>query len=94
MYALYPDAWQVNKLNNTLNLYYKHKYKTWKGNGSLLIKYRTSALYSDFNYDVFSFENKFNKSLRKFVLKTRIFGALGYGDSWAPESCFIYRSKS
>lgn len=86
MYALYPDAWQVNKLNNTLNLYYKHKYKTWKGNGSLLIKYRTSALYSDFNYDVFSFENKFNKSLRKFVLKTRIFGALGYGDLWAPES--------
>ena len=85
-YALYPESWQLNQLNNTLNFYYLKFYKVFKGKGNMSINYRTSALFSDYNYDFLSFENKFNRKLNKFYLKTRVFGGLGYGNSWAPES--------
>jgi aminopeptidase N len=85
-YALYPEAWQNNKLNNTLNFYYRKFYKVFKGKGNLNFNYRSSAFFSDYSYDFVSIENKYNRKINRFYIKTRWFGGFGYGDSWAAES--------
>lgn len=85
-YALYPEAWNLRKANNTLNFYYEHPYKGLGGRGYYKLNYRTSAIFSYYNYDVVTFENKFKKRLNRFLLKTRTFLQAGIGESWAPES--------
>ncbi len=85
-YALYPEAWNLRKANNTINFYYEHPYKFFGGGGSYKLHYRSSAFFSYYNYDVFSFENKFKRRLDRFILKTRSFLQAGVGVNWAPES--------
>ena len=85
-YALYPDYWKVGALNNSINTYYERPYKLAKGKGTLNISFRATALLSDYNYEFFKFENLYKKKISGFYLKTRVFGFLGFGNNWAPES--------
>ena len=85
-YALYPDYWNVGSLNNSINTYYKRPYKFVNGKGVMNINLRTSAILSDYNYEYIKFENIYQRGVRKFFLKTRVFGFLGFGNNWAPES--------
>ena len=50
------------------------------------LNFRTSALLSAYNYEYVHVENLFQRAFRKFYLKTRLFGFLGFGTKWAPES--------
>ncbi|MAS52208.1 MAG: aminopeptidase [Flavobacteriales bacterium] len=85
-YALYPDYWNIGALNNSINSYFKRPYTFIKGKGVMNIKFRASAILSDYNYEYIKFENLYQRGLKKFHLKTRIFGFLGFGNNWAPES--------
>ena len=85
-YALYPDHWNVGLMNNSINGYYRRPYKSIKGKGSMNLNFRTSALLSAYNYEYVHIENLFQRAFRKFYLKTRLFGFLGFGTKWAPES--------
>ncbi len=85
-YALYKNAWNLRKANNTMNFYYRTPVKLWKGSGNLRFDYRTSAFKSDYNYEYLSVENEYNRKVQKFYLKTRVFGLIGFRNRWAPES--------
>ena len=86
IYALNEDEWGVGKANNSLDFDYNYSYKGLKGKGNLNLHYRSSALLSDYSYEYLTLENKFQKRVKKFFLKTRIFGFAGQGSNWAPES--------
>lgn len=85
-YALYPNEWQLRQANNSLNLHYNTSYKVGNSKAKVLIKYRSSALISDYDYDYLSFENKLNYKVKRFIIKSRIFVFGGLGKNWAPES--------
>lgn len=85
-YALYPNHWNTGLLNNSINTYYQRKYKIEKGRGMFKVNFRSSAISSDYNYESIKVENIFKRDVKKFHLKTRVFGFLGFGDNWAPES--------
>ncbi len=85
-YALYPDYWNLRALNNSINTYYERPYRFIKGRGSLKINYRSSAFLSDYDYEFIKLENIFQRDIKKFYLKTRLFGFIGFGNNWAPES--------
>ena len=85
-YALFPEQWNLRQNNSSINAYYNKGYKFKDGRGDLMFNFRTSALFSDYNYEFLKVENIYKNNILKFHLKTRIFGMLGFGKSWAPES--------
>lgn len=85
-YSLYETEWNLRQANNSINASYATTYKVGKSKANLLLKYRTSALFSDYNYDYLSLENKLNFKLKRFNIKSRVFLFGGLGRNWAPES--------
>ncbi len=85
-YLLLPNEWQVNKLNNTLNIGLEHNYNYSIGNGNINLRMRSSALLSDYNYQSIDISVINRTRLWKFLLNTRIIGQYGTGTNWADES--------
>lgn len=85
-YLLYPDLWDINKLNNRIDLSLNKNYKYKDGKGILAIKIQSSSLGSDYNYQKFSLTNINKTNLNKFKLSSRVFLQIGTGDNWAKES--------
>jgi len=85
-YLMLPNEWQVNKLNNTINIGLEHKYNYAKGTGNINLGLRSSAIMSDYDYQTLSL-NVINKTnLGRLVLNTRVVGQYGTGKVWANES--------
>ena len=85
-YMLYPQLWNVNKLNNRIDLSLEHKYNFNEISGQIELSTISSALFSDYNYNKFILENTNNTSIFDLGLKSRFFIQIGTGDNWASES--------
>ncbi len=86
LYLIYPFEWNENAWNNTLNIYFNHSYRYAKGIGKILLTLKSSSILSDYNYAYFNVESVNETRLNKLNIKTRVFGQLGTGSLWAPES--------
>lgn len=86
-YLLYPDEWQVNKLNNTLTIGMEHIYTYKHGTGDINLDLRSSSLASDYDYAYakLSVVNK-NRLGKYFNFNTRTIVEYGTGKNWANES--------
>lgn len=85
-YLLYRSLWPKGRFNNTVNVGFEHLYKYFKGDGAINIAMKSTTLGSDYAYAAFSLTSINHNKLGKFDLNTRVFGQLGTGSSFAPES--------
>lgn len=86
-YLLYPNEWQVNRLNNTITLGLNHNYKYRYGNGNIDLTLRSSTLMSAYDFAAVNLTvvNKNNLG-KKFKFNTRVVAQYGTGKYWANES--------
>ncbi len=85
-YLILPKEWIPNKLNNTINIGIEHTYNYSMGTGNINLGMRSSAILSDYDYQLIHL-NVINKTrFRKLVLNTRIYCQYGTGTNWAKES--------
>ena len=91
-YLLYPDQWGISadpnkiKYNNSISFGFDNYYRNIIGTGSNLIKLRTSAFYSSYNFSTISYTNINKKTINKLTLKTRVFAQYAFGTEIADES--------
>ena len=89
---LYPDQWGISadpnkiKYNNSISFGFDNYYRNIIGTGSNLIKLRTSAFYSSYNFSTISYTNINKKTINKLTLKTRVFAQYAFGTEIADES--------
>lgn len=84
-YLLFPNTWQADGWNNTLNLEWTKPLKFENGNGTFQLNTRSAYLISDYNYAWLNGEVKRNLSYKKIPIKLRAFAQYASGDM-APES--------
>lgn len=85
-YLLYPNSWQADKFNNTLNIEYTRNYNYKRGNGQFLVGLRSTALASDYNYASAFISAINDNKLGKLDFRTRLFAQYMTGTDVAPES--------
>ncbi|RYD82861.1 MAG: M1 family peptidase, partial [Sphingobacteriales bacterium] len=85
-YLLYPELWNVNKRNETINLDWTKKYNRLKSSGQFNFGLRTSGPFSDYNYATLKPELLHNINLGKLQFKNRLVGYYISGTNVAPES--------
>ncbi len=85
-YLIMPDQWQVDKLNNTLNVGIEHSYSCHSGSGIINLGFRSSAILSDYNFQAVNLNMVNRTNLWRLKLNTRLYGQLGTGNNWASES--------
>ncbi|WP_151169609.1 BamA/TamA family outer membrane protein [Salibacter halophilus] len=85
-YMLMPYGWGVDRVNSNIHFGLDHNYQYNKGYGNIRLEVATSALLSDYSYSYMQFESKHEHRLGKLPVRTRIFGQMGFGEDWAPES--------
>lgn len=86
-YLLYPNEWQINKLNNTINIGLNHRYKYAHGKGKININLKSSTLLSDYDYAQLSLETKNTTNLTYFIkFRSRFFALYGTGTNLPSES--------
>ncbi|MBX7205345.1 MAG: M1 family metallopeptidase [Bacteroidia bacterium] len=88
-YNLARAAFAPNMRNNSLNLEAEHTYQYRRGNGKILLQLRSSALYTDYDYQYARLEVINHNRLGKIDVRTRTFGQYITGTSIAPES-YLY----
>jgi len=88
-YNLARASFAPNMRNNSLNLEAEHTYQYRRGNGKILLQLRSSALYTDYDYQYARLEVINNNRLGKIDIRTRTFGQYITGTSIAPES-YLY----
>lgn len=86
VYLMYPKDWEVQKFNNTITFGYEHPYAYHKGTGNIQLNLRSSALGSDYNYQLLSMNVVNKNKVGRFSINTRTFAQIGTGNNWASES--------
>ncbi len=85
-YLLLPKEWTPNQLNNTINIGIEHTYTYTTGTGNINLGMRSTALLSDYDYQLINL-NVINRTrIGKLNLNTRVVGQYGTGKNWASES--------
>ncbi len=85
-YLLLPDEWLPSQLNNTINIGIEHNYNYAAGAGIINLGMRSSALLSDYDYQLINLTSVNRTRLGKLILDTRVIGQYGTGTNWASES--------
>lgn len=85
-YLILPNEWQVNKLNNTINIGIEHTYNYSRGTGNINLGMRSSTLMSDYDYQTINLNVINRTNLGRLVLSTRLIAQYGTGKVWADES--------
>ncbi|GAB5539204.1 MAG: hypothetical protein Salg2KO_13070 [Salibacteraceae bacterium] len=86
-YLLYPGEWNRDRWNNFTDTQLDHIYRYGKRSmGHITGQVRTPFVFSDYNYGLLSLESVNHNRFWKLNWKTRVFGQMGFGDDWAPES--------
>jgi hypothetical protein len=88
-YLLLPQEWEVNKLNNTLNIGIEHAYTYRKGTGNINLGMRTSAIMSDYDYQNINLTVINRTRLWKLLFSTRVVAQYGTGKHGASESALF-----
>ncbi|MFI5220845.1 MAG: M1 family metallopeptidase [Bacteroidia bacterium] len=84
-YLLYPQQWNSNMENYTLNFDLKQNFAYTHGNGNVKVSFRTSFL-SDYDYNWVNLTWINHLNIWKFELHTRLFEQSMFGNNPAPES--------
>ena len=88
-YLLYPDQWEVNKLNGYLEIGLKHRYEYGGSNGAIRIDLRNSAVGSASKYAQVKITATNENKLGKLKLHTRLFGQYGSGNTPRESALFL-----
>jgi aminopeptidase N len=91
-YLLYPNEWgrgmssdPVGLINGSLNFGYFKNYVYNSNTGEFTISARVPAIKSDFNYSWLNLNSLNRINYKKFEIKSRVFGQIGFG-TFAKES--------
>ncbi len=93
-YLLHDRHWIPAMFNNSLNVGLDHRYHYDKGDGFINLNLRSSSLFSDYNYAYLSFEAKNNTDISKLLLKTRVVGRLGTGNTPLESALYLAGANS
>lgn len=85
-YLLYPNDWNVGKLNNTLLLGYEHTYDYKRGGGKINLDLRSSTLMSDYDFANIRLSVVNKNKLGKFNFNSRTVVQYGSGTNTPKES--------
>ena len=85
-YILYPELWDINKLNNRIDLSIEHKYKYNNGSGVVNITSNNSTIGSDYSYNKLCLTSINKTNINRLKLNTRVYIQIGSGENWAKES--------
>lgn len=86
-YLLYPLEWNMDRWNNFTELEIDHQYRYARGSkGHIVGQVRSPFVGSDYSYGYLNLETVNDNHISKLNWRTRVFGQLGMGDTWAPES--------
>lgn len=94
-YLLYPGEWDAiwtsnKKFNTSVNVSLAYNYYKTKAVGNLVVKLRSSALFSSFNYHYLEVTHENRSSVWKLDFHTRFYGRLGTGNNLATESALYF----
>lgn len=87
-YLLYPDHWDLDRLNGVLDIKLTHRYDRGIGNGRLDLDLRSSTVGSDSRYGQVRLTNINEKRISGLQLRTRIMGQYGSGNT--PRESALY----
>ncbi len=93
-YDLYPDEWEVWKLNNTINIGLVHSYRYLLGNGTIHFSMRSNAILSDYDYSNMNLSVINTTRIWKFDLRTRFFTQYGTGRDVPGESALFLAGRN
>jgi len=83
---LINSGWDLNKMNNRIDVDLEHKYNYSYGEGKINLKLQTSALGSAYDYNKLILTANNNNKVKKLKINTRAYFQLGSGSNWAEES--------
>ncbi|MBP6311359.1 MAG: M1 family metallopeptidase [Flavobacteriales bacterium] len=87
-YLLYPDHWDLDRLNGVFDIELTHRYDRGIGDGKLDLDLRSSAVGSDSRYGQVRLTNINEKKISGLQLRTRIMGQYGSGNT--PRESALY----
>ncbi|KAA5534567.1 M1 family metallopeptidase [Taibaiella lutea] len=95
-YLLYPKEWNSTLAhpNTALELDYTHSYNYFNGYGSLLFTAHAPFLSDSFNYNYIQLEWKNTHILGRMIIRTRLIGRYGLGNSMPSESALFLAGAS
>ncbi len=83
---LINSGWDLNKMNNRIDVDLEHKYNYSYGKGKINLKLQTSALGSAYDYNKLILTAQNNNKVEKLKINTRAYFQIGSGSNWAEES--------
>ena len=83
---LINSDWDVQKMNNRIDVNLEHKYNYSYGKGTINLMLQSSALGSAYDYNKLILSAKNNNQLEKLKINTRAYLQFGTGSNWAEES--------
>jgi hypothetical protein len=95
-YLIYGKEWSSfgkNK-NTTLNIAHTFSYKSFNSVGNLTISARMPFLTNHYDYNYLQLENNYITKAHKLLIKTRVMGRLGMGNSLPYESSLFLAMAS
>ncbi len=83
---LINSGWDLNKMNNRIDIDLEHNYNYSYGKGKINLKLQTSALASAYDYNKLILTAMNNNKVERLKINTRAYFQLGSGSNWAEES--------
>lgn len=78
-YLLYPDQWDLDRLNGAIDMSLRHRYNYQRGQGDLKLETRTSSVGSASGYAQVRLTAVNQNNLGRVQVRTRVFGQFGTG---------------
>ena len=88
-YLLYPDQWELNRLNGVMDLSLRHRYSYTRGTGDIKLEMRNSAVGSASTYAQVRLTAVNSNRLGKLDVRTRAFGQFGTGNTPRESALFL-----
>lgn len=79
LYLLYPNYWQIGKINSFITFGIQRNYPLKNGSGMWNLEARTPGLYNDFNYSYLQYTLIHQTLIDKLDIKYRFFARIGTG---------------
>ena len=87
-YLLYPDQWDLHRLNGALDLSIRHRYTYGRGDGDVKLEMRNSSVGSASGYAQVRLTAVNHNPMGRLELRTRAFGQYGTGNT--PRESALY----
>ena len=87
-YLLYPDQWDLDRLNGAIDLSLRRRYNYQRGQGDVKLETRTSSVGSASGYAQVRLTAVNQNNLGRLQVRTRVFGQ--YGTGTTPRESALY----